>query len=421
MDEITRLLKAGMKAVKAGQREQGKALLLQVIEKDEENERAWLWLSGAVDTEEERRICLENVLTINPNNELAKKGLARLKPVPQEEIEMPASFTADESPEASFESVSEASLPPSLEARAAQFNRYEPQEEKGWWMDEPISEPAKTVTQFNDVWSSREEICAFCAEPVEQMQTRCTKCKRPLLAKVLANTVPGPYYNRLRTWVTVFASLRLFVILFLLIVIFSEGLASELDAAGLLTDLMVTFAPLVIAVVGIYRREAWAYWLLLIVSIIETGGLALLAFSSGDFVVLFCLSPLLLLSAYVLFTIYMAGEDFKKKEVRRIAAISDRLREPRELDKVAQQLAKEGKWASAVLHWQRAVGRASGHAPYLLRLGHAFAELGFYERSLDILHPALETARHNETRQEIEQELVRVKQLKQSFGGEQPG
>ena len=133
MDDISRLLKEGIQALKAGQRERAKALLMQVIEADEENERAWLWLSGAVETDEERRICLENVLTLNPDNELAQKGLARFRSLAEEKVEeeeakleLPASFT---NPEHDMlpEPISEVSLPPSLEARAAQIRGSEPE------------------------------------------------------------------------------------------------------------------------------------------------------------------------------------------------------------------------------------------------------------------------------------------------------
>ena len=71
-------LKQGIAAVKAGRKAEARKLLTQVIEQDERNEMAWLWLSGAVDADEDRRICLENVLAINPNNEMAKRGLASL-------------------------------------------------------------------------------------------------------------------------------------------------------------------------------------------------------------------------------------------------------------------------------------------------------------------------------------------------------
>ena len=73
--EGERWLKAGITAVRSGDQAKGRQLLLKVIEVDEENEMAWLWLSGVVDNDEERRICLDNVLTINPDNQAAKKGL----------------------------------------------------------------------------------------------------------------------------------------------------------------------------------------------------------------------------------------------------------------------------------------------------------------------------------------------------------
>lgn len=415
MDETTRLLKEGIQAIKAGRREEAKTLLLRVIELDEENERAWLWLSGAVETDEDRRICLENVLQINPNNELAQKGLARLKPAAADEIELPPSFMAEDAAESIPEQISEVSLPPSLMARAAQVAQPpEPEEERGWWVDKPVVEAPATaqMPKYNDVWSRGDEICAFCAEPVIRTQNRCPQCNRPLVAKALINAIPGKYYNRLLTWLIVYLVLRLLGIV-LIVAFLADASIPGVDYAAVLTESIASFVPFAIATYGIFQREAWAYWLLLIAAILETGLMVVLAFSAGNFGVLLCMSPLLALSVFILFTIYMAGEDFQKQQVRRIAVVSDRLKEPAALDRVAQKLAKEGKWASAVLHWQRAVGRASGHTPYLLRLGHAFAELGFYERSMDILNTALEAARNSQMRQEVEQEMVRVTRLRQ--------
>ena len=71
-------LEQGITVLKAGHKAEARTLLMQVVEQDERNEIAWLWLSGAVDTDEERRICLENVLAINPNNGVARRGLASL-------------------------------------------------------------------------------------------------------------------------------------------------------------------------------------------------------------------------------------------------------------------------------------------------------------------------------------------------------
>ena len=73
------LLKQGIAALNEGRREEAHNLLAQVVKQDANNEIAWLWLSGVVDTNEERRICLENVLSINPNNGIAQRGLEALQ------------------------------------------------------------------------------------------------------------------------------------------------------------------------------------------------------------------------------------------------------------------------------------------------------------------------------------------------------
>jgi hypothetical protein len=76
MEDINALLQEGIAAARAGQRERACDLLMQVIEQDEENVAAWLWLSGVVDSLEDREVCLENVLTLDPDNEHARRGLA---------------------------------------------------------------------------------------------------------------------------------------------------------------------------------------------------------------------------------------------------------------------------------------------------------------------------------------------------------
>jgi tetratricopeptide (TPR) repeat protein len=72
------LLQAGIAAAKAGHKETARQALLRVTELDERNEQAWLWLSGVVESAEDRRVCLENVLAISPGNTYAQAGLAWL-------------------------------------------------------------------------------------------------------------------------------------------------------------------------------------------------------------------------------------------------------------------------------------------------------------------------------------------------------
>jgi hypothetical protein len=77
--EVSRLLQEGIAAARAGRPEQARERLLQVIELDDHNEQAWLWLSQAVESDEDRYICMENILSINPNNAVAKAGLEYLR------------------------------------------------------------------------------------------------------------------------------------------------------------------------------------------------------------------------------------------------------------------------------------------------------------------------------------------------------
>jgi hypothetical protein len=76
---VSRLLSAGVDAVKGHRLEEARELLYQVIDLDDRSEKAWLWLSGVVEGIDERIICLENVLAINPHHELASEGLRVLR------------------------------------------------------------------------------------------------------------------------------------------------------------------------------------------------------------------------------------------------------------------------------------------------------------------------------------------------------
>lgn len=80
--DVTDTLKRAIAAAKAGRKAEARRLLEMVLDADERNERAWLWLSDVVESDEERIVCLENVLTINPENEMARKGLALLREAP---------------------------------------------------------------------------------------------------------------------------------------------------------------------------------------------------------------------------------------------------------------------------------------------------------------------------------------------------
>lgn len=75
---VEAMVREGIKAYRAGKKAEARALLEKAVELDQFNEQGWLWLSAIVETPEEQRTCLENVLFINPNNTSAKQGLQML-------------------------------------------------------------------------------------------------------------------------------------------------------------------------------------------------------------------------------------------------------------------------------------------------------------------------------------------------------
>ncbi|HEX2621706.1 MAG TPA: hypothetical protein VHL11_16225, partial [Phototrophicaceae bacterium] len=77
-DDIQSKLRAGVEAARSGDRVTARRLLEEVIDIDENNEMAWIWLASSVNSVAERRACLERVLQINPGNTRAKEALQRL-------------------------------------------------------------------------------------------------------------------------------------------------------------------------------------------------------------------------------------------------------------------------------------------------------------------------------------------------------
>jgi hypothetical protein len=75
---VEAIIQEGISAIKAGRKDDARRALMKAVDLDERNETAWLWLSAVVDTPDEQQLCLENVLSINPSNQKAQKGLEAL-------------------------------------------------------------------------------------------------------------------------------------------------------------------------------------------------------------------------------------------------------------------------------------------------------------------------------------------------------
>lgn len=78
-------LRRAIELTRAGRRVEARDLFLKIVEDDQRNEIAWIWLSGLVDSLEDKIIACENALTINPGNEKVRNYLQRLQQQEAEE------------------------------------------------------------------------------------------------------------------------------------------------------------------------------------------------------------------------------------------------------------------------------------------------------------------------------------------------
>jgi hypothetical protein len=76
MDELT---DRGIAAAKAGNKPLAQKLLEDALRQDTNNLQAWLWLSGVLDSIEEKIECLDNVVRLDPSNDAASRGLKSLR------------------------------------------------------------------------------------------------------------------------------------------------------------------------------------------------------------------------------------------------------------------------------------------------------------------------------------------------------
>ena len=62
--DIQAKLQQGIAVAKAGRKSEARQLFIEVIEADENQLTAWLWLKQLVDSLEDKEVCLKNILTL---------------------------------------------------------------------------------------------------------------------------------------------------------------------------------------------------------------------------------------------------------------------------------------------------------------------------------------------------------------------
>jgi hypothetical protein len=286
-----------------------------------------------------------------------------------------------------------------------------------------IVDPAgfRSASRYDDVWSRDTELCPYCAREVAYEDEKCPQCNRSLISWHFRYEQPGANLHIL--WVLLAGLGQLYLINTALDIVLGAGL----PLVVLHSLFTLIFFGLAVAV---YYRQVWAHTttivltlILLFLRLIDILGMTadFLPDPADPLQTLF-ISPVLnflldavdvmQLAALALALVWAAlltGADFERKRSRQRASVSRQLQDPSSFYVVGRQHARRGEWASAVLHWQRAVARAPTNRHYHRRLGQGYAQLGFFERSEDALGTARELTADPAERQQVEQLLARVR------------
>lgn len=123
--EAAQLYERGVGAARGGQRRMAAVLLARAVQLDPRHEQAWLWLSGVLDEPSEIAFCLRSVLSINPNNDRARRGL--------EWLEQRSMVSAQPGAAPAAEPQREERAAEPLE-RSARQERHERRERESWWV-----------------------------------------------------------------------------------------------------------------------------------------------------------------------------------------------------------------------------------------------------------------------------------------------
>ena len=160
-EESATLLKQGIQALKQGQRQQARELLMKVVELDEQNVAAWLWLSGAVDAPRDQMVCLENALTLEPDNAAAQRGLEHLTSQHPELVTKEPDASAPEPPPSPAE-------PPDWAGAI--------------WEDEPTDLPDAEASFEPEEPEPQDsvKVCPHCGTENPDWRASCSSCGKPL-------------------------------------------------------------------------------------------------------------------------------------------------------------------------------------------------------------------------------------------------
>lgn len=390
--DIQTKLQQGIAAAQTGQKVEARQLLGEVVETDENQLAAWQWLSKVVDSLEEKRVCLENILTLDPYNQAAQDELKLVK-TQQAALFRPLYLEEEEVP--------------------------------------PDKNPAPPVPdEFDNEW-----LCPYCTALTDRADKRCPKCGQALV-------VSRPVNPERSAWLWRGIVLQLATILYLLmagaaIYILAgkgRGISNPLPFLPIYLGLPVS-QPAALSQALLHAFPRWLFWSFGGAIIYSLGLLALLyrrvrygnvlyllnaaatlilvfagIYYYHNFLIIlfFCLIGLLFgigqLSAALL-----SGADFNYKTIRLRLKVDKGIKQHTSFFLSGRHYSQRGMWGAAIIHLRRAIAGDPSNLAYRLALVVAYLKVARYGLARKELAEAKKLAPHSTDVYRLEKTLATVK------------
>jgi tetratricopeptide (TPR) repeat protein len=397
------LLRAGIAAAKSGQRERARDLLMRVVEQDEENVLAWLWLSGVVDTLDDREICLENVLALDPDNEPARKGLAFVRKQKETNAPPPAETMPPSAPSGS-PAAARAARPatPAAAILHEDFARHRPPPEP-----EPEPAPPPPEDEFDNPY-----LCPYCAAQTHPDDRKCQACSTKLWVKTRRR-------EERSTWLWAALTVQMAGIiwpatvplLMLVYVAYEVGIENPLTLVPVYLGLPGSVPPKVASavleavprlyflvpalyvlfslgvLVGLYLRWKPVFFLFLISALLALvlGGTGMLV---GQGVGLICSGGGVILALLMFLLLLQLEDDFFFDQKRILLRVDRSAKKGIDFLASGRRYARRRMWATAVIHLRRAVSWLPDWIDCRLELAAAYIGLKRYDLAANTLAEA---------------------------------
>jgi len=402
---VNDLLREGVAAAKSGQRERARDLLMHVVDQDEQNVLAWLWLSGVVDSLEDREICLENVLALDPDNAAARRGLRWVREQKNLQALPPAETvsSADAVPESPVLARARTFVSPAAAMLHEDFARQQP-------LSQPEPEPPPSIVRDE---FDNEYLCPYCATPTEPDDRKCRACGGKLwisfrkqeerstwlwiaLSLQAINTLPSAVVSLVLASI-LFGSEggELFVEVYAgLFGLSSATIETWLHAALVVALLFFLFSLAVL--IGLYVRWKPAFYLYLINAVLGLIRVIVdvVRFLSSPESALFggssygCSGLTLLVTLGMLWLAFQIKDDFPFERRRIVLHVDRGSGSSTDFMIKGDFYAKRKMWAMAAIHLRRAVALTPNQLDCRMALAVAYTNLKRYDLAAQSLAEA---------------------------------